>query len=483
MFYQCSYFLYSISHPGKSGAPTVDLSTDEEARVDANSLSDQNLALERVICKVFTKYHITADITERIRATFKTKLWRLGGKLSKLGGTKRLQVIDSWKNSYWPLMINEQQQLKSRKRHLEEDLKREVCKRQKLEVEVQDLRARSKEQENVIAILQKDNKKGRGLSSKSWNSLSVQHQRVKRKKFVSRVTSALSVVNDQHFIPQSIEVTHRDSGQREVVDLNKGAFVKTGIDSKSKTDDLTSFALYVKDKFSLSDVAYRELSQLTPLLPRLNHLKKLSSTLNSEFHLFPAPAGVIGVQQSLKARLHSCLNAFNGLSEGEVVQVKLTGDGTNIGRTFHVVNVAFVLLNDSASVSSPNGNHSLAILKVSEDYDSLHQSLTDILEEASTLQSIDINDRSHRVEFFLGGDMKFLAVVCGIEAANSNYPCVWCKCPTAERWDISKEWSAFDPTKGARTNAEIETLSASLRLDVWAARRPHCLNLCLLIMS
>ena len=153
-------------------------------------------------------------------------------------------------------------------------------------------------------------------------------------------------------------------------------------------------------------MAYRELSQLTPLLPRLYQLKKLSGTLNYEFHLFPAPAGVIGVQQSLKSRLYACLNAFNGLSEDEVVQVKLTGDGTNIGRTFHVINVAFLVLNDLSVVSSPNGNQSLAIFKISEDYDSFHQLLTDLLEEASAIQSI--NGRSHQVEFFLGGDMKFL---------------------------------------------------------------------------
>ncbi len=76
-------------------------------------------------------------------------------------------------------------------------------------------------------------------------------------------------------------------------------------------------------------------------------------------------------------------------------------------------------MNDLSSVSSPNGNHSLAIFKVSEDYDSLQKCLTDIVKEASEIQSIDVNGRSHRVEFFVGGDMKFLAAVCGIESANN----------------------------------------------------------------
>ena len=220
-----------------------------------------------------------------------------------------------------------------------------------------------------------------------------------------------------------------------------------------------SFALYVKDKFSLSDMAYRELSQLTTSLPRLKSIKLLSKSLNSKFDLFPAPNGIVGIQQSLKARLLVQLNSFQSLKEDEVIQVKLTGDGTNIGRTFHVINIAFVLLNDLSSVSSPDGNHSLAIFKVSENYDSLRDSLTDIVKEAAGLDSVTVNGKNHRVEFFLGGDLKVLAIVTGIEAANSTYSCVWCKCPTIDRWDMTKEWSVFDTTKGARTIAVIQSLS------------------------
>ena len=113
--------------------------------------------------------------------------------------------------------------------------------------------------------------------------------------------------------------------------------------------------------------------------------------------------------------------------------MKLTGHGMNIGRSFHVENVAFVLLNDLSSVSSPNGNHSHGIFMV-PDYDSLCTSLSDILNEACELQSIEVNGRNRNVEFFFGGGGgNFFAVVCGIEAANSTYSCTWCKCPAFDR--------------------------------------------------
>ena len=84
------------------------------------------------------------------------------------------------------------------------------------------------------------------------------------------------------------------------------------------------------------------------------------------------------------------------------------------------------------------------------------RALSDIVNEVSTLQSIEIGGNSHPIEYFMGGDMKFLAMVCGIEAANATFSCVWCKCPATDRWDMTREWAAFDTSKGARTIQEIE---------------------------
>ena len=40
-----------------------------------------------------------------------------------------------------------------------------------------------------------------------------------------------------------------------------------------------------------------------------------------------------------------------------------------------------------------------------------------------------------------------------------SYSCVWCKCCTGDRWDMTKSWSFTDTSQGARTISEIETLS------------------------
>lgn len=422
-------------------------------------------AIERVIKKAFKQYDIPVEISDKTRSIFKSKLWRMGQALSKLGGTKRKQQIDAWKESDWSFLVDTNeisQQLINRKRHHKVQLENELVKRQKLESdsaslkkEIKDLRAVSKEQARTIACLKagKD-EKSRGSSSKSWSEYCPSHRSVKKKQLVTGFKTALSAY-DMHFTPLSVDVENVESGERARVDLTKGTFNPCNNVTVTSIEKLPHFALYVKDKFNLSDSAYLEISQLSSSLPRLFKIKQLTNELNSEFDIVPSPSGFPGVQQSFKSRLLYRLQQLK-LNIGDIVQVKLTGDGTYIAKSIHVLNVAFTLLNEGPAALSVFGNHPLAIIQISENYDSIAQALSDLVNEASTLQSIELNGNTHSIEYFLGGDMKFLATVCGIQAANSTFSCVWCKCPAADRWDMSKDWSVFDPSKGGRTVSEIE---------------------------
>ena len=57
--------------------------------IDDKNLTPVQMLTERVITKVFQHYSIPLDITDSIRATFQSKLWRMGKKLFTLGGTRR----------------------------------------------------------------------------------------------------------------------------------------------------------------------------------------------------------------------------------------------------------------------------------------------------------------------------------------------------------------------------------------------------------
>lgn len=97
---------------------------------------------------------------------------------------------------------------------------------------------------------------------------------------------------------------------------------------------------------------------------------------------------------------------------------------------------------------SPKGNHTLTIINGTEDYDLLRTSLSDLIEEVKNMSSLMIGDVTFPIEFYLCGDLKFLAVV---ECATATYSCVWCTCASSEQHDMSKEWSITDTGKGART--------------------------------
>ena len=114
---------------------------------------------------------------------------------------------------------------------------------------------------------------------------------------------------------------------------------------------------------------------------------------------------------------------------------------------------------------SEKGDCLLAVIKEKESYDVLSVGLSDLTKEMEQLKEFKVDGNIYKIEYFLGGDWKFLASVCGIGAANADYACIWCKCPKLQRHDMSKFWSILDPELGARTLKEIEDNSKSKKCN------------------
>lgn len=102
MIFNHSSFLHDIRHPNKYGVPQVDLGDDPEAAANLPTetpLSTNQVLVERVICKVFTRYHCDVVITDRLRSLFTSKLWRMGSALQRLGGSGRAKLMQKWKDT------------------------------------------------------------------------------------------------------------------------------------------------------------------------------------------------------------------------------------------------------------------------------------------------------------------------------------------------------------------------------------------------
>ena len=138
-----------------------------------------------------------------------------------------------------------------------------------------------------------------------------------------------------------------------------------------------------------------------------------------------------------------------------IVRVKLSGDGTIIGKQLHVVVFTFTLLDDNQATSA-SGNHILAVFKEPESYHYLKSALENIVQE--------VGDHKKTVKpFRFCTTWKFLAVVTGIDAASSDYACIWCKCKKDKRFDVTRQWSLTDTECGARSIEENEELAGHPR--------------------
>ena len=314
-------------------------------------------------------------------------------------------------------------------------------------------------------------------ASKSWTEYSWQQRYNIKKKLARNVDSALSFCDENNFKPVKVVLKNTDKGTLETLDLSTGEF-KASKRNCNEIDSRLHTALYLKDKFSISHKGYHQLSMISDL-PNSNQIKECTTYLNGQFDIHDAPEGVIGVQQKIKPRLHLFLtNMAKKAIESDkplpnTIRIKLTGDGTQIGRGLNIVNFAFTILDEEETAMSARGSHCIAILKVSESYDNLCSGLKNIIDEARDLDCISVGDRVFQLKYYLGGDMKFLAMVCGIEGATCEHACIWCKCPKSLRYKMDMQWSITDSNIGARTVKEI---TAKSKLGKTSKQRFNCIK-------
>lgn len=396
----------------------------------------------------------------------------MGKSLSGSGGKKRLQQLNEWKDSVWTFKVGKAEMnnlFETRKRKLEAQINEEICKRKKIESVIPELaKERDKLKNELIALKDTNQCLHKAITGskkvhsnfKPWEDCSRQQQHNRKKTLAGKIGKALSFCEETGFKPCSVKLQNVNTGQSEVLDVSAGTFSNKENQVSDPASKVHS-SLYVKDKYSISNEAFHELSAVVSDMPKSCQVKKLTQQINSMFKITQTPNGVLGVQQSIKARVTVRLThliekaAKDGKDVPNTIRVKLTGDGTKIARGFSVVNIAFTMLEEGSRAHSAMGNHVLAILKVSEDYEELLAGLQDICEEAKDLDVVTINGKVYNIALYLGGDWKFLATVCGLESATSDFACIWCKCPKEKRFDMTLQWSLIDLTKGARSIKEI----------------------------
>jgi hypothetical protein len=183
-----------------------------------------------------------------------------------------------------------------------------------------------------------------------------------------------------------------------------------------------------KEEQNISDQLYINMkNNLFPNIPSIYQIKELRKTINSKFEYHYNSAGIfLNVRQKLTYITTQIIEKLN-IKSDEILNIKFCGDGTLIGRNLKVLNFGFSCLNEKKYCKSSRGHYSLGIFEImNENYDELKVCLKEIFEQISEISFIEHKGDQFRVNKVLGGDLKFLANVMGIDGANSNYPCIIC---------------------------------------------------------
>jgi len=424
------------------------------------------------------KYDIRAnvgDLTALTIGRLQQKLYRMLSQLRRCsGGRAMYKLLSNWKSERY----NCELRYTSKKRKMEEELEMEKAKRLKIEQELRQEKEASNnlkaKQDIRLQILSKRLIKGacqriQISNTKKGYQYSKSHKyRLKRQRKVN-CNEALAFLRLQEITPIRLEVLNHKE-EHEIIELDPEKCQK----NETTSEDGISTHLYAKDKFNISHSAYHELSMINKKLPRSHLIKAKLNQLNSSFHIKPIGRGVQGFQQSIKTILPNIIASYirkNSFQVMELVKVKLSGDGTWVGNKLHLISITFTLP-DFPNAKSSDGNTLLAIFKGSEEYKFLSNALLDIKKDIEEFTTFHIDRKQFSIQYYLGGDLKFLNIVCGIDSCSSTFSCIWCKCKASERHDTTREWSMTNPEKGARTIDEIKQCSK----EKTKAKKFNCSN-------
>jgi hypothetical protein len=231
--------------------------------------------------------------------------------------------------------------------------------------------------------------------------------------------------------------------------------------------DRINKSIYWKDKNLVSDETYQSaISFLGIRAPPLEHVRREKKKVNSEIKVFENRLGVyVSVREKVQKVLEKVISKCK--IKRNKIRIKFAGDGTNTARHQSLLAMSFCILNEGKKARTASGTYIVGLFDICESYEEIEEAVAELEEEMKNLTDIEINGQKYFIEQYLGGDLKFLALVTGIMQANSNFPCVSCKYETGttckdnvQENNKEFEWSMLDPN-WARTTQEASEVASN----------------------
>lgn len=292
---------------------------------------------------------------------------------------------------------------------------------------------------------------------KAYEDYSKRQKRRLRGDFITDANLTLDFLNYFKLLPTKVTVFNQVTKTEDTFNLCPDPLDKT-----LKFAEKLKMSLWAKEKYNVSDAAYKELSSIIPGMPRLYQLQQHVLLVNRSWNLLPISANrgwQIHLQDVVIERATHLIKTLPNLDH---LDIKISGDGTQVGRSLSLVQMSVTILQEGQICKTCTGNHLVALFKGPEKYEILVKALEDMRDQASTLTSIELPGHPHPISitWYLGGDYKFILSALGLDGATANYACAWCKIPKEDRskLDSVTNYSMTDAKLHARTIEEISNL-------------------------
>jgi hypothetical protein len=229
---------------------------------------------------------------------------------------------------------------------------------------------------------------------------------------------------------------------------------------KQDTKNIVQKCLFFKDKYLVSDFVYRALqTNISSDLPPLNSIIRYRNYLNNLFEFKYFENGIfVNIQDKIKTVVKSFILKNLNFEEVDLsaIKIKLSADGTQIGRFIKIINITFTIINDTKKAKTASGNYTLGIIYCrnnDESYETLKLFFPYLIEEIRNFNNVEFEEKKYPIDYYFTSDWVMMAEVCGLYNPSSNHPCIWC---TQSKKDFSLAKKSSDRT--FLTDHEIKNL-------------------------
>ena len=221
------------------------------------------------------------------------------------------------------------------------------------------------------------------------------------------------------------------------------------------------------DELLVSRDGYRRLAAVMPEMEREYEVEKcrheITKTMNDVIPVHTVQINSLtpnGAYRLLKDILNVLISklAYGDLAilkVGDVVHVKLSGDGRQVGKHHNHVMFTACILNQHDAVLSPSNQHCIFLYSGIEQYESLQQAFSFLIEDLLTLNTEGITDSNNNhwpIEFWFGSDWKFMSLVLGIKGPTAVHFCLYCNCKNTDRWNMDLDYENSCNTLGRKNS-------------------------------